>query len=97
MRKPGLAFVLSAMSRIFLILAFFTILPFRGSQPDLLGYHTLCAFVPVSTLTLLALSGITRMARGSLDERPRSSGPAPTFSNSGQSGSRRLRRQGKRR
>ena len=81
-----------------MILALFTILPFQRSQPDLLGYHTLCPFVPVSTLTLLALGGIARMAREPFDENCHSSGPTRRSSNSGPSGSQTtIRPQGRRR
>lgn len=45
-----------------------TLLPHPASHPDLLGYRTLCAFVPVSTVSLLVLAGIARMLRDSLYE-----------------------------
>jgi hypothetical protein len=40
-----------------------TIIPHSESGPNMLGYHTLCSFAPVSTIVLLALAGFARVMR----------------------------------
>lgn len=64
-REPK-SLLLSLLSGVALGLAAVTALPFSGSHPNLAGYHSVCAFVPLSTLTLLALAGFFRIYRASL-------------------------------
>ena len=56
--------VLSAVSILLLALAGITVLPYSGSHLNLLGYHSICGFVPLSTLTLLGAAGLVRIVRG---------------------------------
>jgi hypothetical protein len=58
--------ILSVVSALLLMLAGLTVLPWPDSQPDLLGYRTICAFVPLSTLILLGLAAIAWVMRAAL-------------------------------
>ena len=60
---------MSSLSVVLLGLAILTLVPRQTSPPNLLGYHTLCAFVPVSTLILLGLAGFVRALRNTLYRR----------------------------
>ncbi|HEV2177380.1 MAG TPA: hypothetical protein VGW33_09285 [Terriglobia bacterium] len=66
MTRPLPDALLSALTALLLVLAGLTILPRQASQPDLLGYRTLCAFVPLSTIILLGLAGFVRALRNTL-------------------------------
>lgn len=66
MNKEPQYTLLSATSVLLILLAVLTVLPHPDSKPDLLGYHTLCAFVPLSTLVLLGLAGFVRIMRNTL-------------------------------
>jgi hypothetical protein len=44
-------------------LAALTVLPHSASRADLLGLHTLCAFVPLSTAILLGIALFVRIMR----------------------------------
>ena len=58
--------VLSMLSSVLLVLGGLTLVPNPSAKPDLLGYRTLCAFVPLSTLILLCLAGLGRLMRDAL-------------------------------
>ena len=60
---------MSSLSVVLLGLAILTLVPRQTSPPNLLGYHSLCAFVPVSTLILLGLAGFVRALRNTLYRR----------------------------
>jgi hypothetical protein len=55
--------VLAALSILLLVLAAITVLPYSGSHFNLLGYRSICSFVPLSTLILLAAAGLVRIVR----------------------------------
>ena len=62
--KGGLRYrVLSALSILLLALAVITVLPYSGSHLNLLGYHSICGFVPLSTSVLLGAAGLVRIVR----------------------------------
>lgn len=64
--------VLSTLTVLLLGLAIFTLIPRSGSAPDLLGFHTLCSFAPLSTLILLGVAGFVLAMRNTLyRNRPR--------------------------
>ena len=69
MKKEPQYSLLSSLSLVLVGLATLTLLPRQTSDPNLLGYHTLCAFVPVSTLILLGLAGFVRALRNTLYRR----------------------------
>ena len=69
MKKEPHYSLLSGLSALLLGLAILTILPRPQSNPNLLGYHSICAFVPVSTLILLGLAGFVRTMRNTLYKR----------------------------
>jgi hypothetical protein len=49
---------------LMVVAALVTILPYPGaSKANLLGYKSLCAFVPLSTLILLGVAGFVRIFR----------------------------------
>jgi hypothetical protein len=58
------------LSTLAVMLAVVTIIPRAASDPDLLGFRTVCAFVPVSTVLLLGLALFFRMLRDSIDRSP---------------------------
>jgi len=60
--------LLTVSSVVLLGLAIATVLPSPNSKPDLLGYRTLCAFVPVSTAILLGVAGFLRILRDTLTD-----------------------------
>ena len=61
-REPQYS-LLTALILLLLGLAALTLIPHPGSSTDLVGFHTLCSFAPVSTLMLLALAGFVRVLR----------------------------------
>ena len=61
-REPQYS-LLTASFVLLLGLAALTLIPHAESSPDMLGYHTLCSFAPVSTIVLLALGGFARVMR----------------------------------
>lgn len=61
-KQPHYA-ILSGLTVLLVVLAAVTILPFPDSRPNLLGYRSLCAFVPMSTLILLGVAVFARMYR----------------------------------
>ena len=69
MKKEPQYSLLSGLSVALLGLALLTLLPRQSSRPNLLGYHSLCAFVPISTLILLGLAGFVRAMRNTLYRR----------------------------
>lgn len=69
MKKEPQYSLLSSLTVALLALAILTLVPRQTSKPNLLGYHTLCAFVPVSTLILLGLAGFVRALRNTLYRR----------------------------
>ena len=68
MRKGPRYTLLTVSSVVLLGLAIATVLPSPNSKPDLLGYRTLCAFVPVSTAILLGVAGFLRILRDTLTD-----------------------------
>ena len=69
MKKEPHYSLMSSLSVVLLGLAILTLVPRQTSPPNLLGYHSLCAFVPVSTLILLGLAGFVRALRNTLYRR----------------------------
>ena len=69
MKKEPQYSLMSSLSVVLLGLAILTVVPRQASEPNLLGYHTLCAFVPVSTLILLGLAGFFRAVRNTVYRR----------------------------
>ena len=61
-REPQYS-LLSATIMFLLGLSAVTVIPHADSSPDLLGFRTLCSFVPVSTLVLLGLAWFVRVMR----------------------------------
>jgi hypothetical protein len=56
--------ILSGLTILMAALALLTILPYpAASKANLLGYKSLCAFVPISTLILLGAAGFVRIFR----------------------------------
>jgi hypothetical protein len=49
--------VLTALGLLLAGLAVLTLIPHAGSDRDLVGFHTLCSFAPISTLILLGVAG----------------------------------------
>ena len=66
MNKEPQYSLLSGVSVVLFGLAVLTVVPRQASPADLLGLHTLCAFVPVSTLILLGLAGFALAMRNAL-------------------------------
>jgi len=58
--------IMSALAVLLLGLAVLTLVPCATSAPDLLGFHTLCSFAPLSTLILLGVAGFVRTMRNTL-------------------------------
>ena len=75
-RRQPLNILLTVLSWLALGLAAITLTPFPASHPNLIGYRSVCAFVPVSSLILLGLSGFFRVYRDSLS-RPAKSARSP--------------------
>ncbi len=74
-RDLGTALLLG-LTVLLVALAVLTTLPFPSSRPNLLGYRSLCAFVPLSTLILLGVAGFVLVLRspfGQLKTRARRS------------------------
>jgi hypothetical protein len=61
--------VMSGLALLLLGLALFTLVPHAASVPDLLGFHTLCSFAPLSTLILLGVAGFVQAMRNTLYRR----------------------------
>lgn len=55
--------LLTASIILLIGLAALTLIPHADSSTDLIGFHTLCSFAPVSTVILLALAGFARIMR----------------------------------
>lgn len=56
--------ILSGLAILLVVCAALTILPYSAaSKANLLGYKSLCAFVPLSTLILLGAAGFVRIIR----------------------------------
>jgi hypothetical protein len=56
--------ILSGLAILLALSALLTILPYpAASKANLLGYKSLCAFVPLSTLILLGAAGFVRIFR----------------------------------
>ncbi len=56
--------ILSGLAILLAVSAALTLLPFpTASKANLLGYKSLCAFVPLSTLILLGAAGFVRIFR----------------------------------
>jgi hypothetical protein len=58
--------VLSALAVLLLGLAVFTLVPHDSSRADLLGFHTLCSFAPLSTLILAGVAAFVLAMRNAL-------------------------------
>ena len=64
--------LLTASIILLIGLAAVTLIPHADSDVDLIGFHTLCSFAPVSTLILLAVAGFARIMRDTVYRaRPR--------------------------
>jgi len=63
--------LVSALAVLLLGLALFTLIPHADSGPDLLGFHTLCTFAPLSTLILAGVAGFVLAMRNTLYRRPK--------------------------
>ena len=56
--------ILSGLAILMVVSALLTLLPHpAASKANLLGYKSLCAFVPLSTLILLGAAGFVRIFR----------------------------------
>ena len=64
MKKQPQYTMLSWLTILLVVSALLTILPYpAASKVNLLGYRSLCAFVPLSTLILLGVAGFVRIFR----------------------------------
>ena len=64
MKKQPHYKILSGLAILMVVSALLTILPYpAASKVNLLGYKSLCAFVPLSTLILLGVAGFARIFR----------------------------------
>jgi len=64
MKERPLSKILSGLAILLVVSALLTVLPYpAASKANLLGYKSLCAFVPVSTLILLGAAGFVRIFR----------------------------------
>jgi hypothetical protein len=64
--------ILTALAILLAGLGFLTLLPHASSSADLLGFHTLCSFAPVSSLILFGLAGFAVAMRNAIYRaRPR--------------------------
>lgn len=64
MKKQPYYRILSALAILLVVSAAVTLLPYpAASKTNLLGYKSLCAFVPLSTLVLLGGAGFLRIFR----------------------------------
>lgn len=66
MPKQPHSTILLGLAILLVALAVLTILPFPSSRTNLIGYHSLCAFVPLSTLILLGVAGFVAVMRSIL-------------------------------
>ena len=66
--------IFTGLAILTLVSALLTILPYpAASKANLLGYRSLCAFVPISTLILLGVAGFVRIFRDTRYRRTKSS------------------------
>ena len=64
MKKHPQYTMLSWLTILLVVSALLTILPYpAASKVNLLGYRSLCAFVPLSTIILLGVAGFVRIFR----------------------------------
>ncbi len=64
--------VLTGLSLLLAGLAVLTLIPHAASEADLLGFHTLCSFAPISTLFLAGAAGFAlAMRNATYKARPR--------------------------
>lgn len=47
-----------ALTIIFIVLGILTLVPAPVSKPNLIGYHSICPFAPVSTIISWAIAGV---------------------------------------
>jgi hypothetical protein len=66
MPKQPHSTILLILGIVLVALAALTVLPFPSSHTNLIGYHSLCAFVPLSTLILLGGAGFVMVMRSTL-------------------------------
>ncbi|HEV3276911.1 MAG TPA: hypothetical protein VG860_08840 [Terriglobia bacterium] len=70
-REPQYS-VLTALSVLLAGLATLTVIPHAASDVDLVGFHTLCSFAPISSLVLLGAAGFALAMRNAVYKaRPR--------------------------
>jgi len=70
-REPHYS-VLTALAVLLAGLGVLTLIPYASSEADLLGFHTLCSFAPVSSLILFGLAGFAIAMRNAMYKaRPR--------------------------
>lgn len=75
MKKQPQFKILSSLAILLVVCAVLTILPYSGaSKANLLGYKSLCAFVPLSTLILLGTAGFLRIFRDTQFKSKKSEG-----------------------
>jgi len=70
MPKQPHSTILLVLAILAVALATLTVLPFPSSHTNLIGYHSLCAFVPLSTLILLGTAGFLFVMRSTLYSNP---------------------------
>jgi hypothetical protein len=63
MPKQPQSTILLGLAIVLVALAVLTTLPFPSSKPNLIGYRSLCAFVPLSTTILLGAAGFVVVMR----------------------------------
>ena len=64
MKKKPHYMILTGLAILIVVSALSTVLPYAAaSKANLLGYKSLCAFVPLSTLILLGVAGFVRIFR----------------------------------
>jgi hypothetical protein len=72
--------ILSSLYILLVVLAAVTVLPYSGSRPNLLGYRSICGFVPLSTLILLGAAIFARLLRDPNYRAPTAPGASPSVS-----------------
>ena len=64
MKKKPHYMILTGLAILIVVSALSTVLPYAAaSKTNLLGYKSLCAFVPLSTLILLGAAAFVRILR----------------------------------
>jgi hypothetical protein len=74
-REPQYS-LLTALAVLLAGLAILTLIPHASSEADLLGFHTLCSFAPISSLLLFGLAAIV-IAMRNVTYKARTRSPRP--------------------